>query len=119
MAIIRTKRSTGTTAPGANALKNAELAYTMGTGTQGNGGERLFIGKDSNGSDIVMSRDAEIVVLDANKRERSKNKVPKGSRLLFKDGSKISKGDKLVEWDPYTRPIISEKSGIIKYGDLL
>ena len=55
MAIIRTKRSTGTTAPGANALKNAELAYTMGTGTQGNGGERLFIGKDSNGSGYAAS----------------------------------------------------------------
>ena len=75
--------------------------------------------KDSNGSEVVMSRHAEIVVLDANKRERSKNKVPKGARLLFKDGSKITKGDKLVEWDPYTRPIISEKSGIIKYSDLV
>ena len=55
MAIIRTKRSTGTTAPGANILKNGELAYTMGTGTQGNGGERLFIGKDSNGSGYAAS----------------------------------------------------------------
>ena len=70
--------------------------------------------KDSNGSQVVMSRDAEIVVLDSNKRERAKNKVPKGARLLFKDGSKVKKGDKLVEWDPYTRPIISEKTGIIK-----
>ena len=55
MAIIRTKRSTGTTAPGANILKNGELAYTMGTGTQGNGGGRLFIGQDSNGSGYANS----------------------------------------------------------------
>jgi DNA-directed RNA polymerase subunit beta' len=75
--------------------------------------------KDSNGSDVVMSRDAEVVILDSNNRERSRNRIPKGARLLFKDGSKIVKGDKLVEWDPYTRPIISEKSGIIKYADLL
>ena len=75
--------------------------------------------KDSNGSQVVMSRDAELVVLDSNKRERAKNKVPKGARLLFKDGSKVKKGDKLVEWDPYTRPIISEKTGIIKYTDLV
>ena len=75
--------------------------------------------KDSNGSEVVMSRDAEIVVLDSNKRERAKNKVPKGARLLFKDGSKVKRGDKLVEWDPYTRPIISEKTGIIKYTDLV
>ena len=75
--------------------------------------------KDSNNSQVVMSRDAEIVVLDSNKRERAKNKVPKGARLLFKDGSKVKRGDKLVEWDPYTRPIISEKTGIIKYSDLV
>ena len=75
--------------------------------------------KDSNGSDVVMSRDAEVVILDLNNRERSRNRIPKGSRLLFKDGSKIIKGDKLVEWDPYTRPIISEKSGIVRYADLL
>jgi len=55
MAIIRTKRSTGTTAPGSNILKNGELAYTMGTGTQGNSGGRLFIGKDSNGSGYAAS----------------------------------------------------------------
>ena len=55
MAVIRTKRSTGTTAPGANILKNGELAYTMGTGTQGNGGGRLYIGQDSNGSGYANS----------------------------------------------------------------
>ena len=55
MAIIRIKRSTGTTAPGDNALKNAELAYTMGTGTYGNKGGRLFIGQDSNGSGYADS----------------------------------------------------------------
>ena len=75
--------------------------------------------KDSNGSDVVMSRDAEVIILDSNNRERSRNRIPKGAKLLFKDGSKIVKGDKLVEWDPYTRPIISEKSGIIKYADLV
>ena len=55
MAIIRVKRSTGSTAPGANALKNSELAYTMGGGTQGNGGARLYIGQDSNGSGYANS----------------------------------------------------------------
>ena len=75
--------------------------------------------KDSNGFNIVMSRDVELVIIDTNQRERSRNRIPKGSRLLFKDGDKITKGDKLAEWDPYTRPIISEKTGKIKYADLL
>jgi hypothetical protein len=55
MAVIRIKRSAGTSAPGANVLKNSELAYTMGTGSQGNAGERLFIGKDSNGTGYASS----------------------------------------------------------------
>ena len=42
---LQIKRSTGTAAPG--SLANGELAYTQGTGTQGNLGERLFIGDGS------------------------------------------------------------------------
>jgi hypothetical protein len=48
MAVIRIKRSTGTSAPG--SLKTAEIAYAMGTGTQANGGDRLFFGKGDDGS---------------------------------------------------------------------
>ena len=48
--VIQIKRSSATTAP--STLKQGELAYTYGTGTQGNNGDRLFIGTgpvDSNG----------------------------------------------------------------------
>jgi hypothetical protein len=40
--ILQIKRSSGTTSP--NTLAQGELAYTYGTGTQGNNGDRLFIG---------------------------------------------------------------------------
>ena len=40
---IQIKRSTGTSAPA--TLKLGELAYTYGTGTQGNNGDRLFVGE--------------------------------------------------------------------------
>jgi hypothetical protein len=40
--IIQIKRSSGTTAPA--SLKLGEIAYTYGSGTQGNAGDRLFIG---------------------------------------------------------------------------
>jgi hypothetical protein len=48
--VIQIKRSSGTTAP--STLKLGELAYTYGAGTQGNLGDRLFIGEggvDGNG----------------------------------------------------------------------
>ena len=43
--IIQIKRSTGTTAP--NTLSDGELAYTHGSGTQADNGDRLFIGDGS------------------------------------------------------------------------
>jgi hypothetical protein len=48
--VIQIKRSSGTTAP--STLKLGELGYTYGTGTQGNLGDRLFVGEggvDGNG----------------------------------------------------------------------
>lgn len=47
-AIIRIKRSTGTSAPG--TLKTGELAYSAGTGLYNNGGDRLFYGKGDDGN---------------------------------------------------------------------
>ncbi len=46
------KRSTGTTAP--SSLGAGELAYTYGSGTQGNNGERLFIGNNDASSVLVI-----------------------------------------------------------------
>ena len=43
--IIRVKRSTGTTAPA--TLNYGELALTVGSGTQANKGDRLFVGNSS------------------------------------------------------------------------
>ena len=48
--IIQIKRSSNTSAP--STLKLGELAYTFGTGTQSNNGDRLFVGEggvDGNG----------------------------------------------------------------------
>ena len=53
MAVIRIKRGTGTTAP--SSLKTAELGYAMGTGTQANGGDRLYFGKGDDGSGNATS----------------------------------------------------------------
>src|SRR6056300_1385680 len=54
--IIQFKRSSGTSAPA--TLKLGELAYTYGTGTQGNLGDRLFIGEggetDGNANNITV-----------------------------------------------------------------
>ncbi|MDR1477057.1 MAG: DNA-directed RNA polymerase subunit beta', partial [Rickettsiales bacterium] len=75
--------------------------------------------KNSEGSDIVMSRNAELAFLDASGREISRQKLPYGTKMYAKDGSKAEKGARVAEWNPYTRPVITEVSGKLNFVDLL
>ncbi len=74
---------------------------------------------DSKGNHVVMSRSCEIVLLDDRKNEKARFKVPYGAKLLVNEGDKTKLGQKLAEWDPYTIPIITEKSGSVAYRDLV
>lgn len=74
--------------------------------------------KNSSGINIVLARNCEVVLVDDQKRERFRTRVPYGSKLLVKDGQKVKIGQRLAEWDPYTIPVISEREGIAHYVDL-
>jgi DNA-directed RNA polymerase subunit beta' len=74
---------------------------------------------NSVGVPVVMGRNTEIVLLDETGREKARHRVPYGARLLVDDGAQVKRGDRLVEWDPYTIPIITEKEGIAHYVDLI
>ncbi|HQV03299.1 MULTISPECIES: DNA-directed RNA polymerase subunit beta' [unclassified Novosphingobium] len=74
---------------------------------------------DKRGRRLSLARSGEIVVLDSEGRERAIHKVPYGTHLLHEDGAIINEGDRLAEWDPFTLPIITEKSGVVKYQDLV
>jgi hypothetical protein len=50
--IIKIKRTTGTTAP--SSLNAGELAFSGGTGTQSNLGQRLFIGDPANSNAVTV-----------------------------------------------------------------
>ncbi len=74
---------------------------------------------DSEGRPVVMTHNTELVLVDDQGRERASHRVPYGARILADEGTAIEKGAKLAEWDPYTRPIISEREGIANYVDLV
>ena len=70
-------------------------------------------------SRIVMSRHTELLIVDDQGRERERHRLPYGGKLLVKPGSDVSPGDVLIEWDPYTMPIIAEMKGTANYVDLV
>jgi len=73
---------------------------------------------NSEGIVIVMARNCEVVVSDAQGRLKASYRVPYGAKLLVKEGAEIKRGQKLAEWDPYTQPIITERDGYVAYMDL-
>ena len=75
--------------------------------------------KNSAGKMVVMSRNCEVALLDMEGREKARYRVPYGAVLLVEVGAKAKKGDRLVEWDPYTLPLISELSGKVDFIDLI
>ena len=75
--------------------------------------------EDSKKNQIVMGRNTELSIEDANGLQVASYKVPYGSKLFFQNGDKIKKGAKICEWDPYTTPVIAEKDGIANYVDLI
>jgi DNA-directed RNA polymerase subunit beta' len=74
---------------------------------------------NSSGQVIVMSRNCEMVLTDATGREKARHRIPYGAKLLADDGTAVTKGTKLAEWDPYTLPILTEREGIAHYVDMI
>jgi len=68
---------------------------------------------------IVMNRNLTIKVIGNDDKELETHKVFYGARLPIKDGGKVSRGDKLAEWDPYNMPIITEVGGTVRLLDVV
>src|SRR5512141_2398617 len=64
--------------------------------------------QNARGEQIAISRNGEIVISDDGGRERERHKVPYGATLTIEDGMKVKAGQQLANWDPLTRPIITE-----------
>lgn len=60
---------------------------------------------------VVISRSGEIIILDPHGRERERHKVPYGALLNVKADQAVKHGHVLANWDPLTRPIITEFAG--------
>ncbi|MEJ2254467.1 MAG: DNA-directed RNA polymerase subunit beta' [Nitrospirota bacterium] len=70
------------------------------------------------GLPVVMNRHGSVAVVDAKGREKEKYSVVYGAKLLVKDGEKVEPGQRIVEWDPYSSPILTEVGGRVALGDI-
>jgi DNA-directed RNA polymerase subunit beta' len=69
---------------------------------------------------VVVSRLAEMKIIDpTTKIVLLHNNIPYGSKLFFKSGDKVNKGDVILEWDPFNAVIVSEVTGKLEFESLV
>ncbi len=77
------------------------------------------VARNSDGELIVMGRNVAVVIVGPDGVERAVHRLQYGARLKVDEGDKIKRGQRIAEWDPYTRPILTEVDGTVAYEDLV
>ncbi len=73
---------------------------------------------NSAGELVVIARSGEVIIQDEHGRERERHKVPYGAILTVKADQQVKAGAVLANWDPLTRPIITEFAGKVAFENV-
>ncbi|MET3560249.1 DNA-directed RNA polymerase subunit beta' [Bartonella japonica] len=75
--------------------------------------------RNSEGHLVVMGRNVSILIKDETGKERVVHRVSYGSHIFVDDGDVVRRGQRIAEWDPYTRPILTEVDGYVGFEDMI
>ena len=102
------------------AASRAAIASSVEAKSAGNigfNGTMRYV-SNSKGELVVIARSGEIIIHDDLGRERERHKVPYGAILTVKPDQAIKAGTVLANWDPLTRPIITEFAGQVRFENV-
>ncbi|OFZ24738.1 MAG: DNA-directed RNA polymerase subunit beta' [Bdellovibrionales bacterium RIFOXYC1_FULL_37_79] len=68
---------------------------------------------------VIMNKTGEIIIKNEQGVEKERYPAVYGARIFYKEGQQVTVGDRVMEWDPFAIPIITEVSGTVKYEDLI
>ncbi|WP_317993109.1 DNA-directed RNA polymerase subunit beta' [Bartonella gliris] len=75
--------------------------------------------RNSEGHLVVMGRNMAIIIKDGSGKERVVHRISYGARIFVDDGDVVRCGQRIAEWDPYTRPILTEVEGYVGFEDMI
>ena len=75
--------------------------------------------KKKDGNTVIMNRHGVLKIVDESGRERESYNLSYGAFLKVAEGDTVKKLTTLAEWDPWAIPIVTEVSGVVKYGDVV
>ncbi|MDD4575057.1 MAG: DNA-directed RNA polymerase subunit beta' [Bacteroidales bacterium] len=74
-------------------------------------------GKEYN---IVIGRSAEMRIIDPNTQiSLASSNIPYGAHLYSENGSMVTKGQRIADWDPFNAVIVSDFTGKAKFEDVI
>src|SRR5690606_27549099 len=110
-------------------MRTFHIGGTATAGAQVNKSEAKTAGKltfenvktvaREDGSMVIMNKTGEIIIKNDQGAEKERYPAIYGATLFFKDGETVAVGDRILEWDPFAMPIMSEVAGTVKYEDLV
>ncbi|HSL51315.1 MAG TPA: DNA-directed RNA polymerase subunit beta', partial [Candidatus Deferrimicrobiaceae bacterium] len=76
--------------------------------------------ENRDGEVVALNRNGEVILHDEKGREKERYPVVPGAKIKFRDGARVPKGGvTIVEWDPFTTPILTEVTGTIVFRDVM
>jgi DNA-directed RNA polymerase subunit beta' len=104
---------------GGTAMHTVEEARIVCKGT----GRARFVALKTatikSGQVIVLNRNGEVLLLDEKEREIERHTIPAGSILKITEGQDVKARTILCQWDPHNMPILAEKSGKVRFEDVV
>ncbi len=74
---------------------------------------------NSEGKNVVLARNGEVIIVDVKDRELEKYTIPNGAVLLVAEDDEVKQGQVLCQWDPHSVPILAEVGGKVRYEDFV
>jgi DNA-directed RNA polymerase subunit beta' len=74
--------------------------------------------RSKDGGLVAMNRNGSIAIVDDKGREKERYAIVYGAKLKVEEGAKVTQGDTLGEWDPYTFSLLTEIAGTVQFKDL-
>jgi multidrug efflux pump subunit AcrA (membrane-fusion protein) len=69
------------------------------------------VARNSDGDLMAVGRNNSVVIVGADGVERAVHRIIYGAKLKVDEGDQVKRGQRIAEFDPYTRPIITEVDG--------
>ena len=81
--------------------------------------ENVKVATMAGGEMIIMNKVGEFLIKDKTGVEKERYPAVYGAKIFFNEGAEVQVGEKIIEWDPFSIPILSEVTGVVKFEDLI